>query len=1194
MSKKFTIKQLNDSLRRSGLKGLGALTLKNRTQKEEIYNLGNKKINELKLLYKQNFKNVKNINRLKKKDLTRSLAKKLINDFKTGENGVEKDVLYQYDKIRFTRLMRVISPNLTTLDQYYDRVIEYEHKFALENYRILLVKTYFKLKIINNKTKPKDIYRYKFIKYGEYFAHIDELNKWVEDIKNSPESIKTGSDGINDEEYIIDYTHFDLVLIHTGAKAEGISSAMNFFKSNQIDDYEKTYCGLSCLNQIEGVAITKEEYDKEKLSDFSLYLRYIETMNYQVNVISDCIRYLPKIIERTTLEKITVEKKVYRLKKVLLEDVVINYYHKTDENNKIIIYNLDKQHLDITDKIELDDIYIDISGIFYKYKDGAITKINNATKHADDLVANNLTKNIIVKNRFLFLDYETVIDWCDEHILIPYSLSILDCDEEDLITLNQIEKTKDKIKLQEFIKKHSITYVGYDCTEKLLDYIKAKQTDTTYKLCTFNGSNFDHYILYRQCIELNVDNMQAPLINNGQLLHFKLFGRHSTWDICKHINGSLLDNCESFGVDLCKKKEGFNHYNMQKKYEKGELMDFINDKQTQKELIEYNTFDVLSLAIIFYRYSRSFTDIKGFDKYAVEDFITLGSLVMQKFNDYVKEEKINIKKFVKTEKEYKLNYTEEMLKRIEAQNKEQELMKSEDTYEIKKKQKKQKKPRPEELKNSTIKTEYEKYYERMFKYYKDIESNRIAGRVQLFNGVQKITERLASADVCSAYPYNMCINRVYYPIGDIIEIDSYDKLPKSLIGYFYCDINQDNMNVKIVAKKTKEGNDWDVKGTINNVFLSSIMIDYLISCGATVVIRNGIYFSEIIKSCKLFGFLLEVMKLKNEQDVYKDAKDPKYNSVLREVYKLILNIISGKLNQRLSIEERKVMNYLEFHTLVSSNKFDKINTIMMVGDHAHVRYDKNESDSFATARPLYIGTLIYDYTKIYMHKHLYTQVNPQYNIMTDTDSCKWLLVHFIDWVNNYASKHIVPHWPEVEKYDKRYKTHKLYEANSKVFGSFEDEYKNMVNNLAYFLQKKCYLVIDKDFYKKLNEKIEDGELETGRDIDKYIKKNTSFHFKGISKNDVIIKNVKEVENLSKKKLYHKFNSQSKNITRIKDNYIKFFEHLYKNKTATILTSSLKKITNNSKKNVNMDEPERTNLKCYSLIAANLIKTITIK
>ena len=49
----------------------------------------------------------------------------------------------------------------------------------------------------------------------------------------------------------------------------------------------------------------------------------------------------------------------------------------------------------------------------------------------------------------------------------------------------------------------------------------------------------------------------------------------------------------------------------------------------------------------------------------------------------------------------------------------------------------------------------------------------VAGRVQMFNGVKKVLERLVSTDVCSLYPYVMAVHNCYYPCGKIVNTDVY-------------------------------------------------------------------------------------------------------------------------------------------------------------------------------------------------------------------------------------------------------------------------------------------------------------------------------------------------------------------------------------------------------------------------------------
>jgi hypothetical protein len=110
------------------------------------------------------------------------------------------------------------------------------------------------------------------------------------------------------------------------------------------------------------------------------------------------------------------------------------------------------------------------------------------------------------------------------------------------------------------------------------------------------------------------------------------------------------------------------------------------------------------------------------------------------------------------------------------------------------------------------------------KEYTDLQNSKIAGRVELFNGVQKVQERLVSTDVCSLYPYVMSVAPVYYPCGDKILTDVY---VEDKIGFYYCDIDQSNlrgMNLpKIYAKKSKIENDWGHE----EVLYDYLILDYI-------------------------------------------------------------------------------------------------------------------------------------------------------------------------------------------------------------------------------------------------------------------------------------------------------------------------------------------------------------------------------
>jgi hypothetical protein len=209
-----------------------------------------------------------------------------------------------------------------------------------------------------------------------------------------------------------------------------------------------------------------------------------------------------------------------------------------------------------------------------------------------------------------------------------------------------------------------------------------------------------------------------------------------------------------------------------------------------------------------------------------------------------------------------------------------------------------------------------------YQQYKDLQSSKIAGRVELFNGIQKVTERLVSTDVCSLYPYVMSVAPNYYPCGEIIQTNEYKG--DDVIGFYYCDIDQTNLKPNnlpnIYAKKSKIDNDWSYQGILENYLISNVMIGLLKKFNCKVVIRNGFYFSDKKKSCDMFDFLLDFMNAKNNQDTMKKNKNNDYNSALRETLKLLMNSISGKVIEGMHNHH----NFHAFFTLCLSSVVENV------------------------------------------------------------------------------------------------------------------------------------------------------------------------------------------------------------------------------------------------------------------------------
>jgi hypothetical protein len=455
------------------------------------------------------------------------------------------------------------------------------------------------------------------------------------------------------------------------------------------------------------------------------------------------------------------------------------------------------------------------------------------------------------------------------------------------------------------------------------------------------------------------------------------------------------------------------------------------------------------------------------------------------------------------------------------------------------------------------------------KEYTDLQNSKIAGRVELFNGIQKVEERLVSTDVCSLYPYVMSVAPVYYPCGDKVYTDIY---VEDKIGFYYCDVDQSNlrnMNLpKIYAKKTKIENDWGHEEVLEDYLISNVMIDLLKKYGCKVVIKKGFYFTDKMKSCEMFDFLLDFMKAKNCEDSKKKEKDNTYNPALRETLKLLMNSLSGKVIEGLHTEKtRNVESVGEYINLVEKSK--KVNTINAIGNKIFVTYEMFEETLIKKQRPIYLGVLIYDYAKSYMYENSYSKVGLDQLLYTDTDASKFKYSRFIDWKREIDEKNIqVPHWKEVELVDERYKDHKIFESDSKVFGSFEDELEEMTGEkyTFYCVQKKSWAyVVDgksKFRFKGLNDNallLSLGEDFVGQKIIRHSDGTTT-------EKHIITGKEEDVYNFA---ISNKHLSLGKNVE-------KFFEQLFSTGEAYMLCNSFRKIVKNMLQKVMYDDNVRYN------------------
>ena len=850
-------------------------------------------------------------------------------------------------------------------------------------------------------------------------------------------------------------------------------------------------------------------------------------------------------------EKLIINKKnqVRDLIKLTDNEISPVYLHKLEDNipQHTIIYCENRQHYDLLDnnKKELDDIFLSTRlEVFQKVEDEEKKYVKMF--NCKEIYNTNKTKEGYTIY-YDFIDYETIINWKSNFGLSEYALSCfrvkdLGLNENNVDIVKKIEK---EIENGDNLPK---VYVGYDSTKQYIDdllkFIQQKQAQkekVMIKFITFNGANFDNFILLDKLLKLSELeeyeeklNISDIFYNGTQLLNFKINGRHSVFDLCKYLTCSLNKACDSFKIPKQFCKKGFNHAFVQDLYDNDKLDNLLEDKESDfnKKMVEYCAYDTISLSIIYFKMMKALTSISECKKYSsvINMPPTIGSLAYKVLTDHRSKNKIQLPKLIGDN----------------------------------------------------------------FQYYQDMKKFKVAGRVDTFYGDHIIKEEMSSLDVCSEYPYNMCVNDVWFPHGtdkDILETTDYFKSPtgkstandNSKIAFYYCSFNQQILKDKNlpniyplkhfqVKKTTGEEtslclkNDWTYTGEIEDYFLSNVIIDLLIENGVDVNIKNGIVFEKKMKNYELFKPVLNQMMGKNEQDTLKKMKDPSYNPALREMFKLLMNSLSGKVGEGFHNEKTLAIDSdVEWFNLQEKVGETKITCINRIGNKIFTTYKQDDEELQKQQRPVYLSILIYDYSKRLMF-NTKKLIGLDKCVYEDTDAIKLRKKDGDELIKNHLSKKIVPHWKYIEQIDARYKTHKLYEPNSKVFGSFENELEH--NNYFCKVGKKSYLSIHTekvDEYYKLK--------RTGEDVSGH-KYKPKMSFKGVNENYIIIENNENLDWVdedkdgklkvnNQKSAYEYFNNNDDK--KIGYNHIKFFENLVENKFVFVLGMTLQKKVKNSMK-----------------------------
>jgi len=195
-------------------------------------------------------------------------------------------------------------------------------------------------------------------------------------------------------------------------------------------------------------------------------------------------------------------------------------------------------------------------------------------------------------------------------------------------------------------------------------------------------------------------------------------------------------------------------------------------------------------------------------------------------------------------------------------------------------------------------------------------------------------------------------------------------------------------------------------------------------------------------------------------------------------------------------------------------------------------------------------------------------------------------------------------WVGLEEIDPRYKNHLIYQPDSKVFGSFEDELDELQGHhyRFYCVEKKswAYEVLNEDNSPK-------EELKEGKTVSI-----SKFKFKGINGKAIMLNLDEPFVELKRTKKrdgeiteryimkedteleVYTYCERNKHLAIENGNIGKFFDGLFEKREAYVLTNSFRKIVKNSARSVEMGDEEKYNdlLNCIQVNYS--MKKITLK
>jgi len=380
---------------------------------------------------------------------------------------------------------------------------------------------------------------------------------------------------------------------------------------------------------------------------------------------------------------------------------------------------------------------------------------------------------------------------------------------------------------------------------------------------------------------------------------------------------------------------------------------------------------------------------------------------------------------------------------------------------------------------------------------KKIKADMVGGGCSIFDHDpgDVINEQVLSLDVCAQYPSIMTLLKgSWFPCGKKMTGLMTDGRAKYIKwcassqnfleggkpgfgGYVVVNFDQSNLvaggkSLLEPKKKKGGGNDWSVHGEA--VIQERICINFyryaaLVRAGCKVEIVLGevyMQFANYVRGYDMFKELMDFMDIKRTHDRYEAEGNPLYNSAMQTVGKLGPNATSGKFAQREITEKFEKLTEDEIDDLEMNPNICEPDSVTVVCQHGEnddgvplywVTYSIPIDSAMERAKPIWISDHIWTLARQYIYWNLIYPLGHKVARYWDTDSVKFTVSNFPAVAPKLSC--LIPVWPEIYDRYPEYRDHKLYIPGSKIFASFEDEFKKLSGKiLAGNLKFKIFII----------------------------------------------------------------------------------------------------------------------------------------